>query len=155
MFEIHFYFQCFRNKHLLLFIGEVVSLPLSRTITSIWPLPFGLLLQQEVEANIPSHVPFSSASPLLNTRDMSRPRRELGNSPQHCVSPFNELNHIQKGEVTSMSSHLILMDPLDEQQVCYNSFPLLLRFYLFIFNYALYVFTGMDSCFDILFNSAV
>nr|KYP73070.1 Anaphase-promoting complex subunit 1 [Cajanus cajan] len=79
--------------------GEVVSLPLPRTITSIWPLPFGLLLQQEVEANISSRVPFSS-SPLLNTRDL------LLSAP----------NHIQKGEGTSVSSHLILMDPLDEQQ---------------------------------------
>ncbi|KAL2665396.1 hypothetical protein AAZX31_02G241900 [Glycine max] len=78
--------------------GEVVSLPFPHTITSIWPLPFGLLLQQEVEANIPSHVPFSSTSPLLNTRDML-----------HSAS-----NHIQKGEGTSVSSHLILMDPLDE-----------------------------------------
>ncbi|RDY02269.1 Anaphase-promoting complex subunit 1, partial [Mucuna pruriens] len=80
--------------------GEVVSLPLPRMVTSIWPLPFGLLLQQEVEANIVSRVPFPSTSPLLNTRDML-----LGAS-----------NHIQKGEGTSVSSHLILMDPLDEQQ---------------------------------------
>ncbi|KRH14935.1 hypothetical protein GLYMA_14G058400v4 [Glycine max] len=78
--------------------GEVVSLPFPHTITSIWPLPFGLLLQQEVEANIPSHVPFSSTSPLLNIRDML----------------LSASNHIQKGEGTSVSSHLILMDPLDE-----------------------------------------
>ncbi|OIW16199.1 hypothetical protein TanjilG_18914 [Lupinus angustifolius] len=80
--------------------GEVVSLPLHSAITSIWPLPFGLLLQQEVEANISSHVPFSSTSPLLSTRDML----------------LSASNHIQKGEGTSKSSHLILMDPLDEQQ---------------------------------------
>ncbi|TKY56881.1 Anaphase-promoting complex subunit 1 [Spatholobus suberectus] len=80
--------------------GEVVSLPLPRTITSIWPLPFGLLLQQEVEANIPSRVPFSSTSPLLNTRDIL----------------LSASNHIQKGEGTLVSSHLILMDPLDEHQ---------------------------------------
>ncbi|KAK7300517.1 hypothetical protein RJT34_11363 [Clitoria ternatea] len=80
--------------------GEVVSLPLPRTIASIWPLPFGLLLQQEVEAAIPSRVPFSSTSPLLGTRDML----------------LSASNHIQKGEGTSISSHLILMDPLDEQQ---------------------------------------
>ncbi|KAF7837563.1 Anaphase-promoting complex subunit 1 [Senna tora] len=96
--------------------GEVVSLPLPCTISSIWPLPFGLLLQQEVEANIPSSVPFSSLSPLLSTRESWRPRRELGHSPQHCFSPFSALNHIQKGEATSISSHLIFMDTLDEQQ---------------------------------------
>ncbi|ESW13748.1 hypothetical protein PHAVU_008G222900 [Phaseolus vulgaris] len=78
--------------------GEVVSLPLPRTITSIWPLPFGLLLQQDVEANILSRVPFSSTSPLLSTRDML----------------LSASNHIQRGEGTSVSSHLILMDPLDE-----------------------------------------
>ncbi|XP_027331009.1 anaphase-promoting complex subunit 1 isoform X2 [Abrus precatorius] len=80
--------------------GEVVSLPLPRTITSIWPLPFGLLLQQGVEVNIPSRVPFSSTSHLLSTRDML----------------LNASNHIQKGEGALISSHLILMDPLDEQQ---------------------------------------
>ncbi|KAI4306844.1 hypothetical protein L6164_030088 [Bauhinia variegata] len=96
--------------------GEVVSLPLPRTVTNIWPLPFGLILQQEVEANIPLHVPFSSSSPLLSTRDMLRPRREFGHSPQHCLSPFSSLSHIQKGEAISMSSHLILMDLQDEQQ---------------------------------------
>lgn len=87
------------------FIGEVVSLPLPRTITSIWPLPFGLLLQQDVEANILSRVPFSSTSPLLSTRDML----------------LSASNHIQRGEGTSVSSHLILMDPLDELRVCYNN----------------------------------
>ncbi|KAK4273718.1 hypothetical protein QN277_017057 [Acacia crassicarpa] len=97
-------------------LGEVVSLPLPHTISSIWPLPFGLLLQQEVEANIPSCVPFSSSSPLLSSRDSWRPRRELGHSPQHCFSPFSAPNHIQKGEAATISSHLILMDLLDEQQ---------------------------------------
>lgn len=87
------------------FIGEVVSLPLPRTITSIWPLPFGLLLQQDVEANIPSRLPFSSPSPLLSTRDML----------------LSASNLIQKGEGTSVSSHLILMDPLDEHRVRYNN----------------------------------
>ncbi|KAF7806562.1 Anaphase-promoting complex subunit 1 [Senna tora] len=74
------------------------------------------VVMQEVEANIPSSVPFSSLSPLLSTRESWRPRRELGHSPQHCFSPFSALNHIQKGEATSISSHLIFMDTLDEQQ---------------------------------------
>ncbi|XP_047149623.1 anaphase-promoting complex subunit 1 [Vigna umbellata] len=80
--------------------GEVVSLPLPRTITSIWPLPFGLLLQQDVEANIPSRLHFSSPSALLSTRDML----------------LSASNLIQKGEGSSVSSHLILMDPLDEHR---------------------------------------
>ena len=97
-------------------IGEVVSLPLPRTITSIWPLPFGLLLQQEVEANIPSRAPFSSTSPLFSTRDML----------------LTASNHIQKGEGTSICSHLILMDPLDEQQVCYNSLCIVAEGFFFV-----------------------
>ncbi|BAT81104.1 hypothetical protein VIGAN_03076200 [Vigna angularis var. angularis] len=80
--------------------GEVVSLPLPRTITSIWPLPFGLLLQQDVETNIPSRLHFSSPSALLSTRDML----------------LSASNLIQKGEGSSVSSHLILMDPLDEHR---------------------------------------
>ncbi|XP_020962926.1 anaphase-promoting complex subunit 1 isoform X4 [Arachis ipaensis] len=79
--------------------GEVVSPPLSRAVSSIWPLPFGLLLQQEVEGNIPSRAPFSSTSPLIGARDM-----------------FTAPNHMQKGEGNAVCSHLILMDPLDEQE---------------------------------------
>ncbi|MED6170432.1 hypothetical protein PIB30_030856 [Stylosanthes scabra] len=79
--------------------GEVVSPPLSRAVSSIWPLPFGLLLQQEVEGNIPSRAPFSSTSPLLGARDM-----------------FSAPSNMQKGEGTAACSHLILMDPLDEQE---------------------------------------
>ncbi|KAJ7959635.1 anaphase-promoting complex subunit 1 [Quillaja saponaria] len=96
--------------------GEIVSLPLPRTITSIWSLPFGLLLQQEVEANLPSHIPLSSSSPLLNTRDIVRPKREFGLSAQPSISPLTAVNHIQKGDASSMSSHLILLDPLEEPQ---------------------------------------
>lgn len=80
--------------------GEIVSVPLPRTITSIWPLPFGLLLQQEVEANTQSRVSFASTSPLLSVRDML----------------LSASNHIQKGDGSLVSSHLILMDLLDEQQ---------------------------------------
>ncbi|XP_054788723.1 anaphase-promoting complex subunit 1 isoform X4 [Prosopis cineraria] len=99
-------------------LGEVVSLPLPHTISSIWPLPFGLLLQQEVETNIPSCVPFSSSSssPLPSAHALWRPRRELGHSPQQCFSPFSAPNNIQKGEAATISSHLIWMDPLDEQK---------------------------------------
>nr|XP_029143708.1 anaphase-promoting complex subunit 1 isoform X4 [Arachis hypogaea] len=79
--------------------GEVVSPPLPRAVSSIWPLPFGLLLQQEFEGNIPSRAPFSSTSPLIGARDM-----------------FTAPNHMQKGEGNAVCSHLILMDPLDEQE---------------------------------------
>ncbi|KAJ1401187.1 putative anaphase-promoting complex subunit 1, partial [Sesbania bispinosa] len=57
----------------------------------------------EVETNTPSRVPFSSTSPLLSARDML----------------LGAANHIQKGEGALVSSHLILMDPLDEQQTTF------------------------------------
>lgn len=112
-------------------IGEIVSLPLPRTITSIWPLPFGLLLQQEVEATTPSRIPFSSTSPLFSARDIL----------------LSSSGHIQKGEGSLVSSHLILMDPLDEEQVCYNS--LLGCCWDFVLVYILRscdMFTAIDSC---------
>ncbi|KAL0680619.1 hypothetical protein Bca4012_047466 [Brassica carinata] len=73
--------------------GEVVSVPLPRTVISIWPLPFGLLLQQAAEVNPTSNIPFFTASPTLGSREMLRKR--------------------------DMSSHLILRDPLEEPEPIY------------------------------------
>ncbi|KAL5734362.1 hypothetical protein ACOSP7_032223 [Xanthoceras sorbifolium] len=98
--------------------GEVVSIPIPRTITSIWPLPFGLLLHA-IEGNSPTQFPLSSSSPVLAARDISRTRREIGHSPQHNHSFPSAYNHIIKGETSSMSSHLILSDLLEEPQSTY------------------------------------
>ncbi|KAF3656077.1 hypothetical protein FXO37_15627 [Capsicum annuum] len=46
--------------------GEVTSVPLPRSITSIWALPYGLLLQQAPEGSSQAHIQFSSLSPLLS-----------------------------------------------------------------------------------------
>ncbi|KAM7271463.1 hypothetical protein ACFE04_030677 [Oxalis oulophora] len=95
--------------------GEIVSVPLFHRITSIWPLPFGLLLQQAAEEIFPTtHIPFSSASPFVGLHELSRHRREIGQSPQNNFSPLNAYDWIIKGEAASMSSHLILTDPLQE-----------------------------------------
>ncbi|CAB4301392.1 unnamed protein product [Prunus armeniaca] len=99
--------------------GEVVSVPLPRTIKSIWPLPFGLLLQHAAEVNSTAPAPSSSSNPLFGLRDLSRPRRESGHSPQHNVNSVTALDHIAKGEAISMSSHLILKDPLEEPHFAY------------------------------------
>ncbi|KAJ9683860.1 hypothetical protein PVL29_016384 [Vitis rotundifolia] len=99
--------------------GEVVSIPLSRTITSIWPLPFGLLLQQATEGISPAHLPFSSSSPLLGGRDITRPKREIGHSPQQNFGLLNTFDYIIKGDGASFSSHLILKDPLEEPHSTY------------------------------------
>ncbi|KAK1572161.1 hypothetical protein Q3G72_028403 [Acer saccharum] len=98
--------------------GEVVSITLPRTIRSIWPLPFGLLLHA-IEGNSPTHLPCSSSSPALAARDISRTRREIGHSPQHSHNFPSAYNHIMKGDSSSMSSHLILSDLLEEPQSTY------------------------------------
>ncbi|CAN8257090.1 unnamed protein product [Cochlearia groenlandica] len=95
--------------------GEVVSVPLPRTIISIWPLSFGLLLQQTAELLPSSYVPFSSASPTLG----SRQRKEVGNiSPQSFHSSVAH-DLISKRGMSYMSSHLILRDPLEEPEPTY------------------------------------
>ncbi|GKU92137.1 hypothetical protein SLEP1_g5905 [Rubroshorea leprosula] len=98
--------------------GEVVPVPISRTITSIWPLPFGLLLQQASEGNSSTHASFSFSSPSLGSREMSRVRRETGYSPQRNFN-FSAYDYIGRGESVSVSSHLILKDPLEEPRSTY------------------------------------
>ncbi|KAK9683476.1 hypothetical protein RND81_10G143700 [Saponaria officinalis] len=90
--------------------GELRSIPLPGIITSIWPLPCGLLLQQAAEGNPPS-----SSSSFLSARDISLSRREVHHSPQQCLG-FPSMNHIGKSNLLSVSSHLILNDPLEEPQ---------------------------------------
>ncbi|KAK4359004.1 hypothetical protein RND71_021233 [Anisodus tanguticus] len=94
---------------------EVTSVPLPRSITSIWPLPYGLLLQQAPEESSPAHIQFSSLSPFLSTRDTIRSKRDV--SPQQNYTAVHGLDFTIKGDVSSMSSHLILKDPLEEPQV--------------------------------------
>lgn len=86
--------------------GEVVSIPLSHTITSIWPLPFGLLLQQAAEGNLPTH-------------DISRSSRDSGHSQHQNLNLLTAFDNIIRGDRASMSSHLILKDPLEEPQFTY------------------------------------
>lgn len=115
-------------------IGEVVSIPLPRTITSIWSLPFGLLFQQSAEVNSPAHIPFSSSSPpLLGTRDIPRHRREFGHSPQHNFGFLSSCDNSFNGDTSLMCSHLILKDPLEEPQVCCFN-PLINNFIEFLFS---------------------
>lgn len=112
--------------YFLFLTGEVVTIPISRTITSIWSFPFGLLMEQAVETNSPVHVPFLSSSPLVGIRDIARARRETGHSPQSSASFLSTFDHVFKGDTSSISTHLILKDPLESPQVSYNSHPFLL-----------------------------
>ncbi|XP_075104821.1 anaphase-promoting complex subunit 1-like isoform X3 [Nicotiana tabacum] len=96
--------------------GEVTSVPLSRNITSIWPLPYGLLLQQAPEGSSPAHIPFSSLSPFLSARDTFRSKRDV--NPQNCTA-VHGLDFTVRGDGSSMSSLQILKDPLEEPQPTY------------------------------------
>ncbi|KAG9140780.1 hypothetical protein Leryth_006968 [Lithospermum erythrorhizon] len=96
--------------------GEIASVPLPRSIVSIWPLPFGLLLQQVPEGNSPLHSPFPLTIPFSNSRDASRSKRDIGYSPQHNYSAIHGYDYINKGKGASPSSHLILKDPLQEPE---------------------------------------
>lgn len=100
------------------FTGEVVSIPIPHTISSIWPLPFGLLLQQELEGNSVAAIPFSSPSTLLSARSVTRSRREAGYSPPINYTQMQAFDFIFREDGASFSSHFVLKDPLEEPQVC-------------------------------------
>lgn len=95
----------------------MVSIPLPHAITSIWPLPFGVLLQRAPEGSLLANISLSSSNPFLGARDVFRQKRDAGYSPQlSCSSP-----HIYaistRSDGKSISSHLILKDPLEDPQV--------------------------------------
>ncbi|XP_050224594.1 anaphase-promoting complex subunit 1-like [Mercurialis annua] len=90
-----------------LFQSELVSIPVLCTITSMWPFPFGLLLQPAAEGSTSTQPTFLSACPLSDTRDIFRSRKDIGQSPRHNVT-----------FMAILSSHLILKDLLEEPQVC-------------------------------------
>lgn len=116
-------------------VGEVTSVPLSRNITSIWPLPYGLLLQQAPEGSSPAHIPFSSLSPFLSARDTFRSKRDV--NPQNCTA-VHGLDFTVRGDGSSMSSHQILKDPLEEPQVYMMlSLPPLCLYYFLFFCFVL------------------
>ncbi|CAA2984556.1 anaphase-promoting complex subunit 1 [Olea europaea subsp. europaea] len=93
--------------------GEVVSVPLTHTVTAIWPLPFGLLLQLAPGGYPLTNITLISSSPILSGRDVFRPKRGLGYSPQNNYTPMNSF------DCGTVSSHLILNDPLEEPQLTY------------------------------------
>ncbi|GJR84537.1 anaphase-promoting complex subunit 1 isoform X1 [Tanacetum coccineum] len=99
--------------------GDAVSIPLPLSVTSIWPLPFGLLLQQTNESNSPIHSHFSSSSPFLTARDLPRSKKDMGYSPQQISSLRSSCDRMIREDGTSLSSHLILKDPLEEPQPIY------------------------------------
>lgn len=94
--------------------GEVVSIPLPYAVSSIWSLPFGLLLQKSTDGGRM----ISSSSSLLNARDLTRPNKEFGlNYNVSCQTSTVEAASKSDGAV--ISSHLILKHPLEEPQATY------------------------------------
>lgn len=124
-----------------IYTGEISCIPLPHAIASIWPLPFGLLLQRATDGNCPPHLSFPSSSSLLNARDLSRPNRESGPNPQCNANMLNALGHNFMVDVSATSSHLILKHPLEEPHVCFAFlsfsrfcyfFPALFFFYIIL-----------------------
>ncbi|KAL2248926.1 UNVERIFIED_CONTAM: Anaphase-promoting complex subunit 1 [Sesamum indicum] len=99
--------------------GEMVSVPLPHAIASIWPLPFGLLLQRAPEGSLLTNISLSSSNPLLSARDVFRPKRDIGYSPQNNYTPTHIFDFTTRNDGTSMPSHLILKDPLEDPQITY------------------------------------
>ncbi|KAL6620059.1 hypothetical protein ACP70R_035198 [Stipagrostis hirtigluma subsp. patula] len=94
--------------------GEVVNIPLPYSVSSIWPLPFGLLLQKSTDGGRI----VSSSSSLLNARDITRPNKEYGlNYNVSCQ--VNTFETDSKADGAIISSHLILKHPLEEPQAAY------------------------------------
>lgn len=97
--------------------GEVASIPLPHTITSIWPLPYGLLLQHAPDCNFLTNMSFSSSNPLLSGRDVFRSKRDCGYSPQNNYYPMHSPDFGIRGDGIMVSSHLILKDPFEDPRV--------------------------------------
>ncbi|CAL9156743.1 unnamed protein product [Musa hybrid cultivar] len=94
--------------------GEVVCIPLPFAIASIFPLPFGLLLQKAVDGNRRISI---SGSPL-NARDLSRSGKDSGWN-RHVFHQLNSFEPVIKENEAITSSHLILRHPLEEPQATY------------------------------------
>ncbi|XP_031485584.1 anaphase-promoting complex subunit 1 isoform X2 [Nymphaea colorata] len=93
--------------------GEVVRLPLTHSISSIWSLPFGLLLQRASDGLCP----FTASNPSLCTSDLSRINREHGAIPQYDYSSHCSAGCSVESELSITASHFILKHPLQEPQV--------------------------------------
>ncbi|KAK1284173.1 Anaphase-promoting complex subunit 1 [Acorus calamus] len=93
--------------------GEVACIPLPHAIASIWPLPFGLLLQKESDENRSPYFQVSSSNTLANVRNLPRPIRGYGSNPPNLL---NSMEHVARMD---MSSHLILKHPLEEPQAIF------------------------------------
>ncbi|KAK4750169.1 hypothetical protein SAY87_027618 [Trapa incisa] len=98
--------------------GEVVEIPLCCSITSIWSLLHGLLLQQGAEGDFPSSVPNISTNLMFGATDTFRSRREIGQSPM-CNNLMGGFDNTTKGDAALLLSHIILKDPMEDPELIY------------------------------------
>lgn len=112
--------------------GEMISIPLLNSVASIWPLPFGLLLQKSTYGNYQNRITFNSSISLPHSRDLPRNHREHG--PNRYVPTIHNLHDLSTKELKEYfpmeSSHLILKHSLEEPQVLF--FPNQLHLFLII-----------------------
>ncbi|KAL6526857.1 hypothetical protein OROGR_015947 [Orobanche gracilis] len=101
-------------------LSKVISVPLSYAITSIWSLPFGLLLQRAPEGSLLTNISSSSSNPFLSGRDVFHQKRDMRYNSQHNYTPPYICAFSTRSEGTSMSSHLILKDSLEEPEITYT-----------------------------------
>ncbi|XP_044973473.1 anaphase-promoting complex subunit 1 isoform X1 [Hordeum vulgare subsp. vulgare] len=94
--------------------GEVVSIPLPYAVSSIWSLPFGILLQKSSDGSRM----VSSSSSLLNARDLTRPNKEFGLN-YNAACQAQTLDSVNKSDGAIISSHLILKHPFEVPQATY------------------------------------
>ncbi|KAJ8769461.1 hypothetical protein K2173_002951 [Erythroxylum novogranatense] len=95
--------------------GEVVSVQLPCVINSMWPLPFGLLLQPAAERI--TQTPFLSSSSFSSASDVSCARNESRH--YHNIRFLGSSERIIKGDTITVSSHLILKDMLEDPEPTY------------------------------------
>ncbi|KAG0481178.1 hypothetical protein HPP92_012036 [Vanilla planifolia] len=92
--------------------GEVVCIPLPYSVSCIWPLPFGLLIQKSIDGCRSSTISNSA----IYARDIARaPKEHRYHYP--TVSPV--IDSILKEDGATFSSHLVLKHPMGELQVTY------------------------------------
>ncbi|KAI0497371.1 hypothetical protein KFK09_020594 [Dendrobium nobile] len=94
--------------------GEVICIPLPYTISNIWPLPFGLLLQKSTD----ERRTLTTTSSILYARDITRTSKDY-RSRRYTANQHNYFDPTLKEDGAALSSHLILKHPMGELQATY------------------------------------
>lgn len=112
-----------------MYTGEIVQIPIFHAMESIWPLPFGLLLQRLTDG-ASHHQHFSIPNSRLNRSYMPYSSKDGGSCLQHNFNSQASSNNVV-GDSDTISSLFILTHPLEEIQVRIF-FPPLFIMHLFL-----------------------